>query len=94
MSAKAVPYFSWVGLNTDFVPPDIGSISLLSGSLLPIGNLLVTTTYSDTGVGIDVASVAITLEKWNGTIWGSNIATTYLAAVPIITTGTGMHSLA
>lgn len=69
MSAKAVPYFAWVGLNTDFVPPQIDSISLASGTLLPIGNLEITTTYSDTGVGIDVTSVAITLEKWNGTIW-------------------------
>ncbi len=94
MSAKAVPYFAWVGLNTDFVPPQIDSISLASGTLLPIGNLEITTTYSDTGVGIDVTSVAITLEKWNGTIWWSNIAATYLAAVPIITSGTGIHSLA
>lgn len=45
------------------------SISLASGALLPIGNLAVTTTYSDAGVGIDMSSVTITLEKWNGTIW-------------------------
>ncbi len=94
MSAKAVPYFSWVWLNTDFTSPNITSISLASGSLLPIGKLVITTTYNDPWVGVDTSSVAITLEKWNGTTWWSNIAATYLAWVPIITTGTGIHSLA
>ena len=94
MSTKTTPYFSWVWLNTDFISPNMDSISLASGALLPIGNLAVTTTYSDAGVGIDMSSVTITLEKWNGTIWWSNIATTYLVWVPIITTGTGVHSLA
>lgn len=50
MNAKIVAYFSWIGLNTDFTPPTIDSISLLSGSLLPIGNFSITTTYSDAGV--------------------------------------------
>jgi hypothetical protein len=69
MSAKATPYFSWVGLNTDVTPPVILSNSLLSGALLPIGNFTSTTTYTDTGAGIDTASVTITLERWNGVIW-------------------------
>lgn len=69
MSTKATAYFAWVGLNTDIVLPQILSISLASGALLPIGNFTVTTNYTDTGAGINTASVAITLERWNGVSW-------------------------
>lgn len=56
MSAKAVPYFSWIGLALpDTTPPQILSISINSGVLLPIGNFTTTTTYTDTGAGVNTA---------------------------------------
>ena len=93
MNGKATPYFAWVGLSTDTTPPQILSISLASGALLPIGNFIVTTTYTDTWAGIDTGSIVITLEKWNGTTWWLNIAPTYLSASGA-TTSTGTQTFA
>lgn len=69
MSAKATRYFSWIGLNVDIIPPQILSISLLSGAIVPIGNVAVTTTFTDTGVGVNASSTVVTLERWNATVW-------------------------
>ena len=63
----------------DIIPPIISSLNYGSGTLLPGGNHDIIITYSDDDSGIDVSSDDIELYKWDGSSWGSDIATTWLS---------------
>ena len=75
----------------DLMAPTITSISLASGSLLPIGNFPITVTYNDTGSLIDATSFTGRLYSWDGVgAWNvTNIAPTYMniSGIPNSTTG-------
>ncbi len=67
MSAKAVPYFTWIGMNTDTSPPTILSNSVASGSLVPKGTFPITLGYTDTGTAINPSSLIGRIYQWNAT---------------------------
>jgi hypothetical protein len=82
MSTKAVPYFSWIGLNNDTTPPTILSNSVASGTLAPTGAFPITLTYSDTGSAIAPATLTGRIYSWDatGATWSTtNIASSYLS---------------
>jgi uncharacterized delta-60 repeat protein len=93
MSGKTLAYFSWIGLyDGDATPPQILTWSMISGSLLPIGNIVITTTYTDTGAAINTAWIYATLERWSGATWWSDIASLYLSWSPLKNTSTTTYA--
>jgi uncharacterized delta-60 repeat protein len=82
ISTKAVPYFSWIGMNTDTAPPTILSNSVASGTLVPSGTFPITLSYTDTGTAINPSSLIGRIYQWNatGATWfTSNLAGSYLS---------------
>ena len=74
---------------TDTVLPNITSISLLSWSLLPIGNFPISVSYSDTGTNINTSSFSKKIYSWNtGSLsWSTtDIAPTYTSIIGSPTT--------
>lgn len=63
---------------SDTTPPNISWISFASWSLLPgwVHNIVI--NYSDAETWIDTGSDVITLQKWNGVSWWSDISATWL----------------
>jgi uncharacterized delta-60 repeat protein len=95
MSAKAVPYFTWIGMNTDTSPPTILSNSVASGSLVPKGTFPITLGYTDTGTAINPSSLIGRIYQWNatGATWfTSNLAWSYLS-ITSATTSTGVFQV-
>lgn len=73
----------------DTVLPNITSISILSGSLLPIGNFPVMVIYSDTGTNINISSFTKKIYSWNtGSLsWNvTNLAPSYTSIIGSSTT--------
>ena len=73
----------------DTVLPNITSISLLSWSLLPIGNFPISVSYSDTGTNINTSSFSKKIYSWNtGSLsWSTtDIAPTYTSIIGSPTT--------
>mgnify|MGYP000897611575 CR=1 FL=1 len=75
----------------DLIAPTIASVSLASGSLLPIGNFPLTIGYSDTGSLINTASFTGKIYSWDGvSAWNTtNLAPSYMniSGTPNSTTG-------
>jgi uncharacterized delta-60 repeat protein len=93
LATRTIPYFSWIGLSTpDTTPPILSSISIASGMLLPIGNFSLVGAYSDTGAGIDVTTISMTVERWNGAVWWTDIWPTYLSGSSNTTSSTWSFS--
>lgn len=95
MSTKAVPYFSWIGMNTDTTAPTILSNSVASGSLVPSGTFPITLTYTDTGTAVNPSSLIGRIYQWNatGATWfTSNLAWSYLT-LSSATTATGVFQV-
>ncbi|MDD3303194.1 MAG: cadherin repeat domain-containing protein, partial [Candidatus Gracilibacteria bacterium] len=81
-----VDYITFMN-NNDLIPPTITSTNYSSGYLLPGGNHNLIIYYNDASSGINTGSSLISLYKWNGTAWGSDISSTGLnLAGKIITT--------
>jgi hypothetical protein len=75
-----ISYSSYAQIDTtDAVDPVISSYSPNSGSLLPIGNFNIAYNFTDADSGINTSSSTIYLQKWDGSIWWSDIAGTYLS---------------
>lgn len=79
----------------DLMAPTITSISLASGSLLPIGNFPLTITYSDTGSLIDTTSFTGKIYSWDGVnTWNVlDLAPSYMTISGIPTSTTGALSI-
>ena len=79
----------------DIIPPVISSISIASGSLLPVGNFSLTIGYSDTGSSISTASLTGQIYSWDatGSVWNTiNLAPSYMTLSGVTTT-TGSLSI-
>jgi hypothetical protein len=74
----------------DTTPPVISSVSIASGSLLPIGIFPLTVTYSDTGSTINTASLTGALYAWNAGIWSVVNLAPGILSVASATTSTGV----
>ncbi len=83
-----ISYSSYAKIDTtDAIDPTITSFTPSSWSLLPIWNFTIDYEFNDAESGIDTESEVGTLQKWDGTMWGTNIAWTYLSLDSITSTG-------
>jgi len=70
----------------DTEDPVISSFTPASWALLPIGNFDITYDYSDSESGINTSSGVLSLQKWNGTIWETDISGTYTSLTSLTLT--------
>lgn len=77
----------------DTTPPVIGSISIASGSLLPIGTFPLTTTYSDTGSAINAGSFTGKIYTWTGGTWSVTNIAPGIMNISSSTTSTGVFQI-
>lgn len=63
---------------TDVTAPTIDAYSPEDNLLLPIGNFNISIAHSDSESGINTSTRSLTLSKWNGSTWGSDIAASYV----------------
>lgn len=71
---------------TDLINPSIDSFSPYSWALLPIWNFDLEYTFSDADSGIDITSETVSLQKWDGATWGTDISGTYTSLEAISAT--------
>nr|MDD3720651.1 hypothetical protein [Candidatus Gracilibacteria bacterium] len=71
-----IDYITYAYSAVDNTPPSITSINYASGTLLPGGNHNLIINYNDMQSGINTSSDIISLYKWNGTSWGTDISAT------------------
>jgi len=73
-----IEYSSHAMINTsDTVAPVVSSYSPSDDFLFPIGNFELEYTFSDLGSGIDTSNYTLSLQRWNGTVFGADISSTY-----------------
>lgn len=75
--------------SSDIIPPTISATSFVSGALLPGWWHTISISYSDADSWINISSDNITLQKWNGTVWGWDIASSWLILWSKVVTATG-----
>ncbi len=71
-----IDYIEFANWSTDITPPTISSINYASWTLLPWWNHNIIINYSDSESWINTSSDTITLNKWNWSIWWSDISAT------------------
>ncbi len=76
---------------TDVTPPTIDTYSPQDDLLLPIWNFNISIAHSDTEAGINTSSRTLALYKWTGSVWWSDIASSYVNFTGAIVTSTGAN---
>jgi len=73
-----IEYSSYAIIDTtDIIDPIISSYTPNDDSLLPIWSFEIGYNFSDADSGIDISSDTISLQRWDGATWWSDLAWTY-----------------
>ncbi len=72
--------------NAESVAPNLYTRFPDKNDLIPYGDFIIQYTIDDTDSGIDISSDSLTLQKWDGTAWGSDILSVHLGTKEITTT--------
>jgi len=83
-----IEYSEYARIDTsDSVKPIITSYTPGSGSLLPIGNFEIDYQFNDADSGIDISKYTLSLQKWDGIMYWSDISVLYESLDIITQTG-------
>lgn len=87
-----IDYIIFKNNSWDAISPTISSVNYNSWTLLPWWNHNMIINYYDLDSWIDISSDIISLNKWNGSIWWSDISATWFNLVSkIITTSWAIY---
>lgn len=80
-----------IEFDTDVSAPTIDSYSPQDNLLFPNGNFNISIAHSDTESGINSSTRWLTLSRWNGSTWWSDIASSYVNFAGTIVNQTGAN---
>ena len=83
-NGNEISYSRYAQIDTsDSIKPTITSFSPSSNQLLPIGNFLLEYEFNDGESGIDITTDNLTIQHWDGSIWGPDIGEDYYSLTSI-----------